>query len=330
MTKEIALIEQHELAIWDNPLNLKEIRELFAPNLTDLEFKGFVNMGKASGLNPFLREIWAVKYDKSKPAQYFIGRDGYRKSAMEHPLYDYHRVEAVYSGDDFQNRDGKISHAYAFAGRGTLLGAYCMVKRKGSSEPLFVSVLLSEYDKKQSNWNSMKETMIKKVAEAQGLKAAFPDKFAGTYSEHEQEAINHNQKSIQKPLIATLLAKKGLNNDSSSIHATTPSNNHNPTTSIIDVGLCNSNSNPSPQYVETEICAPMASDGESKDSITVTQNEACAINESQLESIALLFSDKGLDKARQLKAFAHFGVTSANELTQEQANEMIKILNRME
>ena len=74
----------------------------------------------------------------------------------------------------------------------------------------------------------------------------------------------------------------------------------------------------------------MASDGESKDSFTVTQNEADAINESQLESIDLLFHEKSLDKTRQLKAFDHFGVTCANELTFEQANEMIKILNKME
>lgn len=177
------------LSMWDEPQSLAEIKSIFAPLLTDNEFKAFVGMGKATGLNPFLKEIWAVKYDPKAPASYFIGRDGYRVSAQRHPDYDYHRVEAVYSEDLFENINGEINHRYKFGGRGALLGAYCIVKRKSSDRVISVSVSLAEYDKNHSNWRTMKETMIKKTAEAQGLRAAFQEIFAGTNDETEQAAI---------------------------------------------------------------------------------------------------------------------------------------------
>lgn len=79
------------LAMWDNKEQLQEIRKLFAPKLTDTEFQFFIGLGKASRLNPFTKEIWAVKYGTDKdgndnPAQVFIGRDGYRKAAQAHQI----------------------------------------------------------------------------------------------------------------------------------------------------------------------------------------------------------------------------------------------------
>lgn len=186
------------LAIWEEPQSLQEIKSLFAPNLTDNEFKAFVGMGKATGLNPFLKELWAVKYDKSAPASYFIGRDGYRKAAQNHADYDYHKVEAVYSEDEFSSENGVVNHKYKFANRGILLGAYCIVKRKSSSLPIYTSVLLSEYDKNHSNWRTMKETMIKKTAESQGLKSAFQDVFSGTRDESEEDYIKSPTESTEK------------------------------------------------------------------------------------------------------------------------------------
>jgi hypothetical protein len=52
--------------------------------------------------------------------------------------------------------------------------------------PTVKRALRSEFDKKKNNWASMPETMIKKVAESQALRFAFPDIFAGTYHESEQ------------------------------------------------------------------------------------------------------------------------------------------------
>lgn len=190
----LAILEQKSsiISMWDNDDQLKQIKAIYAPKLTQSEFSVFVEMGKATSLNPFLREIWAVKYDEKAAAQIFIGRDGYRKSAQRHPFYDYHLSDAVYSNDDFEVINGEVQHRYKLGDRGILVGAYCNVKRKGSSRPTYVFVDIKEYNKNQSVWKDKPATMIKKVAETQGLRCAFQELFSGTYSEYEQWEINQN------------------------------------------------------------------------------------------------------------------------------------------
>lgn len=175
-------------AMWETEKGLQQIKQLFAPKLSSMEFTMFVEMGKATGLNPFLREIWAVKYDERNPAQIFIGRDGYRKMAQRHPMYDYHTADAVYSNDEFSVADGDVIHKYNLKDRGHLIGGYCVVRRKGSSRPAYVFVELKEYSTGKSLWGDKGKpaTMIKKVAEAQALKMAFQELFSGMYNEFEQ------------------------------------------------------------------------------------------------------------------------------------------------
>ena len=69
---------------------------------------------------------------------------------------------------------------------------------------MFTFVELSEYDTKQSVWKTKPATMIKKVAEAQGLRWAFQELFAGTYEESE-EVIEE-----QKPKISESEQKKNF------------------------------------------------------------------------------------------------------------------------
>lgn len=172
------------IEIWKNQENLAQIKKIFAPKITDLEFCAFVEMGKSTGLNPFLKEIWAVKYGEA-PAQIFIGRDGYRKSAQRHNQYDYHFVDAVYSNDFFEVNDGIFSHKYNLKDRGNVVGAYCSIKRKDGSRPFYHYVDFKEYNKGQSVWKEKPVTMIKKVAESQALRMAFQELFAGSYDESE-------------------------------------------------------------------------------------------------------------------------------------------------
>lgn len=172
------------LSIWNNEKQLAEIKAIYGAKLSDLEFKTLVGIGKATNLNPFLRELWAVKYG-SEAAQIFIGRDGYRKASQANPEYDYHTVDAVYSNDTFEIKDGVPTHSYNLKDRGTLVGAYCNVRKHRASKPTFIYVELKEYNTGKSVWATKPATMIKKVAEAQGLRMAFQDIFAGTYDESE-------------------------------------------------------------------------------------------------------------------------------------------------
>ena len=174
------------MKLWGDEKKLHEIKSLYAPKATDLEFRAFVEMGKATGLNPFLREIWLVKYDQSNPAQIFIGRDGYRKLLSRSAGYEGHIVDAVYSNDEFHVDllNAHVKHIPNLKDRGKLLGAYCIAYMKGLRIPAYTFVDVSEYDLKRSLWNTHKATMIKKVAEAQTTRMAV-QLCSGTYSPDE-------------------------------------------------------------------------------------------------------------------------------------------------
>lgn len=189
-----ALAISINIDIWQDEVKLAEIRKIISPSapLTDVEFDLVVGIGRATQLNPFMRELWVVKYNPKAAAQIFIGRDGYRKGAQRDKDYEYHQVNAVYSKDDFKIMDDKIHHSYGVSDRGALIGAYCKVKRKSSAQYTYVLVSMEEYNAKQSLWKDKPETMIKKVAEAQGLRQGFQDILGGTYSDAElpQQPLN--------------------------------------------------------------------------------------------------------------------------------------------
>jgi len=181
----------NEITFWEDKSNLKCVKEIYGKSLNDSEWNTFLEIGKASGLNPFLKEIWAVKYGTAA-AQIFIGRDGYRIFAVKNKDYDGHTVSSIYSNDTLKVSNGAVTHEYALKNRGDLIGAICTVYKKSTSVPVYVSVNIEEYIQKHGVWADKPETMIKKVAEAQALRMAFPKQFNGTYSEYEM--WNENQK----------------------------------------------------------------------------------------------------------------------------------------
>lgn len=153
-------------SMWTQQQQIEAIKKIYAANANEGEFRTFIEIGKATGLNPFLREIWLVKYGNSA-AQIFVSRDGYRKVIGQNPNYLSHIVDAVYSNDEFlvDNQNGTVNHRYNITNRGVLIGAYCCVYMKTAPRPFFVFVELKEYDLKQGLWKTKPATMIKKVAE---------------------------------------------------------------------------------------------------------------------------------------------------------------------
>lgn len=201
---------------------IQNIKQCFAPTLTNDEFKVFVGLGKSLGANPFTREIWAIKFGQQQ-ASIFLGRDFYRKKAQEQLDYDGHVVNAVYENDGFEIIEGQPQHKVnSFKDRGNLVGAYCCVYRKNLRVPFFVTVNLDEYKKNQSTWKTIPETMIKKVAEAQALRGAYQGVFRGTYDESEQAVIEANSELVatveQKDYASNLLHTSAFNDDQRTIY----------------------------------------------------------------------------------------------------------------
>lgn len=212
-----------EVVKWSDKSVQESVRQYLIDSnakLNDVEFKTFVAIGQATGLNPFMREIYALKYSDSKPASIFIGRDGYRKSAQKNKDYDFHIVDAVYANDEFLMENGEPKHKYKLANRGALVGAYAIVKRKSSTKGMYVFAELNEYyaghknadgtikkgkygDMPPTIWDTKPATMIKKVAEAQALRMAFQEVFAGTYDESEQWDEPKKAEKVEPVLMIT-------------------------------------------------------------------------------------------------------------------------------
>jgi phage recombination protein Bet len=282
----------NSLTMWEDNTKLNEIRQLFAPKLTEMEFQYFVGLGKATGLNPFLKEIWSVKYDERSPAQVFIGRDGYRKAAQAQSEYDYHQCDAVYENDIFEVQDGIVKHVYKCTNRGALIGAYCTAKRHKSSRPMYVFVELKEYSTGKSVWATKPATMIKKVAESQCLRACFQDLLGGTYGEEEMsnsQMENNNGRVIQGETQTERL--KNLLN---------------------------------PNIIDAEVTT-IDSDGVIIDKPSIEPKEDKSedgnkpASAEQIDKITILMEEKGYDSARKQKGLDYFKVEKLVDLTNAQA-----------
>ncbi len=157
------------------------LRKLFkAPNASDFEVFTFIQLCKAQGLNPFLRDAYLIKYGNN-PATIVTGKETFTQRAESHPQFD--GMEAGIIVD----RDGDVRY---FKGTfhlptDTLLGGWARVHRKDRSVPLEKSVAFSEYDTGKSLWKTKPATMIEKVPIVQALREAFPQTFAGLYDSSE-------------------------------------------------------------------------------------------------------------------------------------------------
>lgn len=143
--------------------DIELIRNVAAPKCTDSEFRLLLYQAKTYGLDPLLRQIWAVKYQESKPASIFAGRDGFLTIAHRSGMFD-----GMESGT--KTTDGKL---YGWA----------KVYRKDMRVPFSVEVSAKEYNRGMGTWATHPETMIQKVAEAQALRRAFS--ISGIYSPEE-------------------------------------------------------------------------------------------------------------------------------------------------
>ena len=298
MSTALSLVVNNSIDMWSNPEKLKEIRRLVSPStpLSDLEFSFLVELGRATQLNPFMKEIWAVKYRRKnrdtgryedQPAQIFIGRDGYRKTAQRQPDYEYHQVNAVYSKDEFRIVNDQIQHNYGFANRGELLGAYCIVKRKSSSKYTYVMVTMNEYDLRQGLWKDKPETMIKKVAEAQAVRQAFQEVLAGTYSDAE---LPHHEEEANFKIVEGNTQTEKLNQ------------------------LLNDN------VVDAEV--------QERPTFVEGSNEIMA-SEEQIKEINYLIDQKQLNEERVKKAYSLYKITELTQLTDAQARRFIFQLGKV-
>ncbi len=155
--------------------------------VSDQEVAMFINLCRFTGLNPWLREAYCIKYG-NEPATLVVGKDAYFKRAESNESYD-----GMEAGIIVQDEDGGISYRQGtlkLQGE-TLIGGYAEVFRKDRTHSFRIEVSFDEYAGKKkdgslnSQWTKRPATMIRKVAAVQALREAFPQSFAGMYVAEE-------------------------------------------------------------------------------------------------------------------------------------------------
>lgn len=175
--------------------------------ITLQEFKFFTELCKARKLNPFLKEVYCIKYGNS-PAQIVVGKDVMLKRAVLHPQYNGKETGIIVEKDgEITERKGcfKLPNE-------TLVGGWAKVYRKDREYPEYMSVSFEEVAGKKrngdlnSNWATKGATMVEKVAKVRALREAFVDEFAGMYEEeefHQEAAVNLNNDKVVGEAVIT-------------------------------------------------------------------------------------------------------------------------------
>ena len=147
--------------------------------LSDNQLTQFLGIATAFNLNPFKREIYAVKYGDN--FNVIVGYETYLKRAEEFPSYDGYETEIRGTGKD--------------------MSCTCTVYRKDRNHPTRHTVYLSEYSTGKSLWVSKPRMMLEKVALSTALRRAFPLEFGGMpYTSEEMGNLSDSEKLEQQGL----------------------------------------------------------------------------------------------------------------------------------
>lgn len=188
---------------------------------TDQDVLMFIELCKAQNLNPFVRDAYLVKFG-NQPAQIIVGKDVFIKRASEHPNFNGMKAGIVIldKNGDIKEREGALKLKEE-----ELVGGWCEVYLKDKDFPVKSVVSFEEYAQKKNDgtlnsmWSSKGATMIRKVAQSQALREAFPNELRGLYQQEEMGTENKlPEKEVvvgyatpgQKQGILKLASMKGL------------------------------------------------------------------------------------------------------------------------
>jgi phage recombination protein Bet len=200
MSNEILVLNAEKISrvTGYQPEEIAIIKNTVAKNTTDSELAYFVNVAKSTGLNPFNKEIWCYKDNKSN-LLVFTGRDGFLSKAQSNPKFNGIRSSEVRDDDEFMLdiANNNIKHIKNHKSKSKIIGAYAIAFRK-DGEPTIEWADFDTYNKTYNVWKANPAEMIKKVAESHALKKGFG--ISGVQSEYDYEVKNE----VVTPINTTL------------------------------------------------------------------------------------------------------------------------------
>ena len=163
------------ITLW-TPEQTQLIATTIAPGCSQDELRLFAYACQRTGLDPFSKQIYAIKRGGKMTIQ--AGIDGLRSIAERTGQLD--GSETFWCGEDGQWADVWLSSKPPAA-------AKTVIHRKGSSHPFVGVARFADYNAGQGLWSKMPAAMIAKCSEALALRKAFPADLSGVYSTDEMD-----------------------------------------------------------------------------------------------------------------------------------------------
>ena len=179
------------ITLW-TPEQTQLISTTIAPGCSNDELRLFAYACQRTGLDPFSKQIYAIKRGGKMTIQ--AGIDGLRAIAERTGQLD--GSETYWCGDDGVWTD-------VWLGSKPPAAAKTIIHRKGSTHPFTGVARFADYNAGQGLWSKMGAAMIAKCSEALALRKAFPADMSGVYSTDEM-----HQAEVE-PVTVTAAPAKG-------------------------------------------------------------------------------------------------------------------------
>jgi phage recombination protein Bet len=185
------------------------IKKTVAKGATDLELELFFHACKRTGLDPLMKQIYAIKRwdnkDKIEKLTFQTGIDGYRLIADRTGQYAGSSDAEYTLGEDGFPDVAKVTVTKLVGGIPCQFSSAARWKEY---------VQLSKEGHPTSMWKKMPFLMLAKCAEALALRKAFPAELSGVYTHEEMQqaddAVGVAPAQVQKAISSKLEAAKKI------------------------------------------------------------------------------------------------------------------------
>jgi phage recombination protein Bet len=169
------------------------IKQTVAKGASDLELELFMHACKRTGLDPLMKQIYAIKRwnsaEKKEVMAFQTGIDGYRLIADRTNRYAPGRAP------EFQyNEHHEVISATAYVKKQTVDGEW----HECSATAYWDEYVQTTKDgKPTSMWLKMPHLMLAKCAEALALRQAFPAELSGVYTHEEMMQADNEPRMVK-------------------------------------------------------------------------------------------------------------------------------------